>query len=150
MWKWNFILSFTASFASLPVSSLSVGGEQRFLDSSLLLSKESKMIGDEILKLLAQDQAPILLICLPPPAERLMLRERLGAWRNYECSNRLFLKHGRKVECFGGRCRLDLYAIIRFDTSPILLQGGVSELCASLTLLCNTVNSVHYSLCCIE
>lgn len=53
-------------------------GEQRFLDSSLLLSKESKMIGDEILKLLARDQAPILLICLPPPAERLMLREHLG------------------------------------------------------------------------
>lgn len=53
-------------------------GEQRFLDSSLLLSKESKMIGDEILKLLAWDQAPMLLICLPPPAERLILRERLG------------------------------------------------------------------------
>lgn len=63
----------------MPARVISVScGKQTFLDSILLLSKESKMIGDEILKILAEDQAPMLLICLLLPAEKLMLRERLG------------------------------------------------------------------------
>lgn len=67
---------------------------------------------------------------LPPASSWKANAEGTFGWRNCECSNRLFLKHERKLEWgFGGHCQLDLNAIIRFDTSPTLLRGepGVSE-----------------------
>lgn len=96
---------------------------------------------------------------LPPASSWKANAEGTFGWRNCECSNRLFLKHERKLEWgFSGRCRLDLNAIIRFDTSPTLLRGepGVSECkitaehCVHRCHCSVTVNFVHYSLCCIE
>lgn len=133
-------------------------GEQRFLDSSLLPFKRIKndwRWNIEALGLGSSANAAHL----PPASSWKANTEGTFGWRNCECSNRLFLEHGRKVEWgFGGRCRLDLNAIIRFDTSLTLLrrESGVSECKITAERRVHhcrrsvTVNFVHYSRRCIE
>lgn len=157
MWKLNLILSFTALFSSLPVSSLSVGGTEISWQQPPPFKriKNDWRWNIEALGLGSSANAAHL----PPASSWKANTEGTFGWRNCECSNRLFLEHGQKVEWgFGGRCRLDLNAIIRFDTSPTLLRGEsvVSECKITAERRVHhcrrsvTVNFVHYSRRCIE